>query len=602
MDENAYKREIKELKNSQMLLTACLENLNNIMIFLIDKNYNYLFFNEKYKVFMQKIYGKEILLGMNLLDYITSDEEKNCFVKKYKIALRGTTHTAIETYGKSPVCYHETYYNPIKVENNKIIGVSVFAIDISERIRYEQALKESENKYKSLYTEMDQGFGLHEIVLDEENKPVDFIFLDFNKSYLKMFGIKRKAIFGKKVKEIMPNIEQRWIETFGRVALTGDPCYFENYFGATGKYFSVYAYRPRYKQVAVLLLDISKNFNKEEIANYIDNHDVLTGLYDRRFYEEELLRFDTERNLPFTIVMGDMNALKLVNDTYGHVVGDKLLKSAAEAMQEGCRAGDVIARIGGDEFVILLPNTDSIEAKRVISRINEKAKKKKVGYVEVSISFGYKTKTNSKQKINDVFKEAEDYMYQHKLKESALLKDRLIEITMQTLFEKNDKERQHSEKVAEICREIAINMGFDHKSISQIEMAGRMHDIGKIAIDENILSDTKNLSNRQWREVKKLSEIGYRILISSGELSEIAQYILEHHEKWDGSGYPKGLIGKEISPFGRIIAIADAFDAMTRERNYKKVLNKEEAIEEIKRGMGTQFDPEIAKIFIEKIL
>jgi len=592
----------RELGNQHMLLKASLESPKDFIIFSIDSNFNYLFFNDYHKKVMKCAYGKEVAIGMNHLDQITSEEDRIKVKKNYELALNGTVHTTIEVYGDLSKSYYETFYNPITGEKNEIIGVAVFSRDVTEKKLAEQALVQSEEKYRLLYTAMGQGLALHEIILDAKGKPVDYRFLDINESYTKLIGITRKMSIGRTVKEIMPKVEQYWIDTFGKVALTGEPCYYENYFETTGKYYSTYAYSPKHSQFAVLITDITERIEKEKDINFMNNHDPLTGLYNRRFYEEELLRMDTERYYPFTIVMGDMNGLKLVNDSFGHTAGDELLKKAAEAMHEGCRAGDVIARIGGDEFVVLLPNTDNIEAERVISRIKEKASKKKVGFTDVSISFGYKTKVAKKQKMQKVFKDAEDYMYRNKLIESAAIKSKLINDIMQALFERSNREKLHAERVRHLCEMIAKNLNFEDNEIAQIRQAGLMHNIGNIAVNENVFSSTEALRKREWRDIKKHPEIGYRILSSVIEYSEIAEYVLEHHERWDGTGYPKGLKGEEISLFGRIIAVADAFDAMTRKREYKEVLSEKEAVEEIKRCMGTQFDPQIARILIDKVL
>jgi HD-GYP domain-containing protein (c-di-GMP phosphodiesterase class II) len=145
-------------------------------------------------------------------------------------------------------------------------------------------------------------------------------------------------------------------------------------------------------------------------------------------------------------------------------------------------------------------------------------------------------------------------------------------------------------------------MNLSKEEVNKIKVAGLMHDIGKIGIDEKILLSTGKLKDEQWKEIKKHPEVGYRILSAKEDFSEIAISTLEHHERWDGQGYPKGLKGMEISLPARIIAVADAFDAMARQRTYKAVLSQKEAVEEIRRCSGTQFDPDVARIFIEKVL
>jgi putative nucleotidyltransferase with HDIG domain len=173
---------------------------------------------------------------------------------------------------------------------------------------------------------------------------------------------------------------------------------------------------------------------------------------------------------------------------------------------------------------------------------------------------------------------------------------------MNTLYEKNMREMLHSKRVGESCEALAVKMHFDNGDTNKIRLAGLMHDIGKIAIDEGILNKAGKFTKKEFDEIKRHSGIGYRILSSVNEFSDIANFVLEHHERWDGQGYPKGLKGDEISIQGRMICIADAFDAMTSERTYKERLSVMEAIDEIRMCAGIQFDPDITENFIEVVL
>ena len=353
--------------------------------------------------------------------------------------------------------------------------------------------------------------------------------------------------------------------------------------------------------VVLVFRDYTEKKQKLDQIEYLSYHDQLTGLYNRRFYEEELNRMDTPRNLPLSLIMGDVNGLKLVNDSFGHGMGDELLKKAAATITKACRADDVVARLGGDEFVVLLPKTDQIEAEEIITRIEKLAKTEKVGTVELSISFGFETKLDQTEDIQRVFKRAEDYMYRRKLTESLGMRNKTVGMVVETLFDKYQKEMFHSERVSKLSADVGAKIGLNSKDSHDLQTAGLMHDIGKIGIAEGILDKSEKLSEQDWVEIRRHPEIGYRILSSANEFAEIADHILEHHEHWDGSGYPNGLKGEEISLEARIIAIADAYDAMTRMRLHMDDLTVEQAIEEINRCSGTQFDPEIARVFIDMI-
>jgi len=348
--------------------------------------------------------------------------------------------------------------------------------------------------------------------------------------------------------------------------------------------------------------DFSERRIEEKKIEFLSYHDQLTGLYNRRFYEEELRRLDTKRNLPLAIVMGDVNGLKLVNDSFGHTSGDELLKKVAAVMLAGCRADDILARLGGDEFVLILPKTDALGAEQVVQRIKDLLKNEKVGAIDLSVSFGYEVKRDETERMQEVFKGAEDHLYRHKLYESLSMRSQTISLILNALFEKNTREMMHSKRVGELAELIAIKMGLAEETVRNLKTAGLMHDIGKIGIDESILNKPERLTDAEWEEMKRHPEIGYRILSSVSEFSEIAVCVLEHHERWDGTGYPRGLKGDEICLEARIVGFADAYDAMTCNRSYRLSLSSTEAFAEIHHCSGTQFDPEIVRLFAVEIL
>lgn len=350
--------------------------------------------------------------------------------------------------------------------------------------------------------------------------------------------------------------------------------------------------------VVVVFRDCTEKKVKQKAIEYLSYHDQLTGLYNRRFFEEELKRLGADKNLPFTIAMVDVNGLKLTNDAFGHESGDLLLKRVAKVLKSECRTDDIVSRIGGDEFVILLPKTNHEETELIVTRIYKAIRNKKVNSIILSLSIGWETKTNPKEDIKEVFSKAEDYMYRRKITESQSMRNQTIKIIMQTLNGCNSREQIHSERVSEISRKIGEAMNIDDEVLKKLEIAGLMHDIGKIAIDRSILNKPGKLSEEEYEEIKRHPEIGYHILKSVDVYTSLAEYVLSHHERWDGDGYPRGLLGKEIHLVARIIAVADSYEAMTANRPYQKTKSKKEALLEIKRCSGTQFDPQIVEVFL----
>ena len=170
------------------------------------------------------------------------------------------------------------------------------------------------------------------------------------------------------------------------------------------------------------------------------------------------------------------------------------------------------------------------------------------------------------------------------------------------MHEKNPREERHSQRVSEICQHIGQAIGFSEIEVSKLKVVGLFHDIGKIAIKERILNKPGKLTGQERAEIERHPDIGFRILNPSHEMSQVADCIVAHHERWDGTGYPKGLKGEAIPIDARIIALADSYDAMTSERPYRMALNEKDVLAEIQENAGTQFDPEITRIFIENVL
>ena len=352
----------------------------------------------------------------------------------------------------------------------------------------------------------------------------------------------------------------------------------------------------------IIFRDNSEKHKKKKEIEYISYHDYLTGLFNRRFFEEELNRLDCKRNYPISLVLLDVNGLKMFNDAFGHAIGDELIKKVAKVLVDKCRQDDIVARYGGDEFAIILPNADEADVEKLVKRILQAIGKEKMMNLEISVSFGWDTKYNEGQSLINVINSAENYMYQKKILENLSKRGLVIKSILNTLLVKNPREELHSKRVSIFCEKIGIAYNLSMDAVKNLKAAGELHDIGKIAIDESILNKTESLTEGEWLEIKKHPETGYRILATSSEFANLALAIFSHHERWDGKGYPKGLQGEEIPFEARVIAIADAYDAMISDRPYHQALSEEDAAEEIKMNAGVQFDPDIVQVFLEKVL
>jgi len=351
--------------------------------------------------------------------------------------------------------------------------------------------------------------------------------------------------------------------------------------------------------VTIFSEDVTERHTHEQSILHLSYRDPLTSLYNRRYYQEELGRLDHEKYYPLSIVFADINGLKIMNDAFGHDAGDELLITVSEELLHVFHRDQRISRIGGDEFAILLPNTSKDKAQSLLDTIKIQLQKRMINGMNVSVSYGVATKEQKDQDINAVLKDAEDDMYAHKLFEVTSQRSDTIKTILQTLYEKNPREKEHSDRVSNICTSIGEKLGMPSNEINMLKAISVLHDIGKIAIDDQILNKPGKLNNDEWETIKRHPEIGYRILSSSPEYISIAEDILYHHERYDGKGYPRGLKGEEIPIRARIITIADSFDAMVSDRPYRKALSNQEALDEIKRCAGSQFDPNIAELFIE---
>jgi diguanylate cyclase (GGDEF)-like protein/PAS domain S-box-containing protein len=343
-----------------------------------------------------------------------------------------------------------------------------------------------------------------------------------------------------------------------------------------------------------------RKINEEEIL-FLSYSDPLTQLKNRDFMKMQFKVLSQQKSAHYFIIMADVNGLKLTNDAFGHQEGDQILIAVSKVLRRLCRPTDVISRWPGDEFVILLKEIDQERVCQLIRDITDEIEKIREFHLNFSLAMGY-AESNTDLKIpEDVLNLAENRMYRNKLMESSSSRNATIRSLARTLHEKSTETEAHTMRITQLSKALGSRLDLRKDQMDELELLSLLHDIGKIGIPEYILDKPTKLSKEEWEIIKTHPEIGYRIAKSTPALEHIAEYILAHHEKYDGTGYPNGLKAQEIPYLGRIINVVDSFDVMTHSRSYKKASDLSYAIGELKGCSGAQFDPEIVATFLKMI-
>lgn len=577
--ELRYRRLFETAKDGILILDADTGLIIDVNQFLIDlMGYS-----------KEQFTGKSIWDIGFFRDVIESRENylellKNEYIRYEDLPLRTAGGKSIHV---------EFVSNVYTEDKNKVIQCNIR--DITERYEAKMALDLSERKFESYIMHAPGGV----FITDEKGQ-----YIETNKSASEMTGYSNKQLLKMTIRDITAEESlAKAITLFATLKETGKMSSELQFRHKSGlkRWWSVEAVKLSEQRFLGFSHDITDRKKAEENLLFLGYHDQLTGLYNRRYFENTIIEFDTDENLPISLIICDINGLKIANDSFGHAAGDAFLVQTAKILQEMICPGETVARIGGDEFIIICTRMGSAEVNSKIEKIKSKVANFEVSGLHLSLSFGYETKSSSNQTFMETLANAENHMYRHKLFEEASLRGKTIGVIMQTLFEKSDRESQHSKRVSEICHAIASSMGFDSEEIDRIRIAGLVHDIGKIGINESILNKTTGLDNQEWNEIKKHPEIGWRILSAANEFYDLANCVLHHHERWDGHGYPNGVKHEDIPIEARIIMLADAFDAMTSRRSYRDGMSEEQAIEEIMRCAGAHFDPSIVDVFVNQV-
>ncbi len=480
-------------------------------------------------------------------------------------------------------------------ENKK--GILSMRIDITERKRMEEKLR---------LTQFSMDNAAIAIFWISPRGKIEYA----NQKACKMLGYKQQELQGKFAHEINTELAAEDREkTWKKLKEKGSYKVEAKAQTSMGKLLPIkiighyLQYQEKEMEVA-FVQDITEQKESDKEIQYLLYRDELTDLYNRRFLEEEMKRLDTERQLPISIIMIDINGLKLINDSLGHEKGDELLTRTAKLLKNSVRDEDILARYGGDEFVILLPQTPREKAQKIYERIQFRCDRVCENTEEdlaISLAIGIASKTEPAQDLDEVLERADEYMYQNKIASSQNQRSTVVKNLLQILERKTDESKEHGQRLKKLARKFGEWLELSRAEQNRLQQLASMHDIGKISLDPEILHKSTPLTAKEWEKIKNHAERGHKIALSSEEFMSVAEDILAHHERWDGMGYPRGLKKQEIPRLARILSVLDAYDSMTHETPYSQPISREKALEEIKNCAGSQFDPELVRSFMEMI-
>ncbi|HAS72715.1 MAG TPA: diguanylate cyclase [Clostridiales bacterium UBA8960] len=351
-------------------------------------------------------------------------------------------------------------------------------------------------------------------------------------------------------------------------------------------------------EVLIIIRDMTERIALENKLREMAETDVITQLANRRRFEAFLFDREGAEYENFSLIVFDIDGLKNINDALGHAEGDSVIKYVSGILNETFKCAEIIARIGGNEFAIVYLDQSNayIESKCLEFQKRLAGVNANLSY-DISVSFGIAHSGGLRVNTTRLYQSADHNMYNNKLLKVSSSKSVLVKSLMKALEAKDYITEGHADRMTDIAMAIGEAIGLEQHRLDQLALLTKFHDLGKVGIPDNILKKPGPLTGEEWQVMLTHTTIGHRIASASPELEPISDLIYKHHEKWDGTGYPLGLSGEDIPLECRILTIADAFDAMTNDRPYRKALSAEYAIEEILRCSGTQFDPYLVGVF-----
>ena len=327
--------------------------------------------------------------------------------------------------------------------------------------------------------------------------------------------------------------------------------------------------------------------------------DMITGLELSGGMLKYLSELDRERVYPIQLLAVNVNGLNVINHALGREKGNEVMIRTVEKMREILPEGTYMAKMENGSFLAVLLQTTYERARELAQKLKEEPLSVPTMNLTFELEYGLAEIGEKDEDIFDGIQEAMESLKNRKLLSDSSQTSSVIHSLSQTLLESDYETEEHVLRTRDAAMELGGCMGLSDKDIGRLALLSILHDIGKIAIPQNILLKPGRLDAEEWEIMKTHTSKGYRIAKASPELEAIAELILHHHEKWDGTGYPSGLKGEEIPLLSRIITVVDSYDVMVHDRPYHKAISEAEAREELMRCAGTQFDPKIVEAYLE---
>jgi diguanylate cyclase (GGDEF)-like protein/PAS domain S-box-containing protein len=616
MDITERKLTEEALRQSQEHFWDLFENANDL-IYIHDLKGRFTSINKNAEQISG--YTREEALQLSFLDVVAPEDAETAATTIVRDIFKGRTPTyELDIITKSGNRVPLEIRPRLLYKNSKPYAVQGIARDITERKLMENQLRATNQRLLDIIEFLPDAT----FVIDQNQKVIAW-----NRATEEMTGLNKNDIIGQgkyayaipfygyprpMLVDLIAASDEDIKKHYKEVQREGESFYTEIFapsvFDGEGAYIWVKA-SPLFdtdgNRVGAIesIRDISQRKHFEEQLRYLSLHDKLTSLYNRNYFEEQIKRLDNGRFSSTGLLVCDVDGLKLVNDTLGHDAGDKLLISVARVIEKCFRADDVVARVGGDEFAIIMMHSPEAIVETACQRVRDAVDNYNSNNpdIPISLSIGFAVRNAPSLSMNEVFQAADNNMYREKLHRRQSARSAIVKTLMKALQARDFQAERHATRIQKLVVTLGEHIGFPTHRLTDLRLLAEFHDIGKVGISDNILFKPGPLTEEETFEMQRHPEIGHRIALSAPDLVPIADWILKHHEWWNGKGYPLGLEGEEIPLECRLLAVADAYDAMTSDRPYRKAMSKNAAIAELQDFAGIQFDPYLVNLFIEII-